>query len=160
MNPCVFWGCETFLTVKTQAIKKKYWKFKLHQDLGNGSTGTLHLCIKLKTSLQLVLETKGYHFYYKERIWGLHRWYSSCHHMCFCKGLSLVPGVHTEQPTASSNAISRGSDASGFYGHLPSYAYTLTHTHIIKSNASKYFSKDNLKIKEKGKKREERNAHV
>lgn len=76
------------------------------------------------------------------------------------RGLSLVPGVHTEQATASSNAISRGSDTSGFYGHLPSSAYTLSHRHIIKSNANKYSSKDNLKIEEKGKKREKRKAHV
>lgn len=45
------------------AIKEKYRKFKLHQDLDSESTGTLHICTKLGTSLQLVLETKGYHFY-------------------------------------------------------------------------------------------------
>lgn len=122
--------------------------------MGSESIGTLHICTKLGTSLQLVLETKGYLFYYKERIWGLPDG------VAVGRGLSLVPGVHAEQPTVFSNAISRGSNASGFYGRLPSCVYTLCHIHIIKSNANKYSSKDNLKIEEKGKKREKRKAHV
>lgn len=63
------------------AIKEKYRKFKLHQDLGSESRGTPHICTKLGTSLQLVLEAKGYLFYYKERIWELHRWCSSWQHV-------------------------------------------------------------------------------
>jgi hypothetical protein len=41
---------------------------------------------------------------------------------------------YTESLTATSNFISRGSDPSGLYGHLPSRAYTFSHILIIKNN--------------------------